>query len=170
MAAQTYGDSSKPRHGSRGGGIALVALGVLSTLIAIGLLAGGSVLMWADRTQRDSAGYLTSPTTRLESSTYAIAATDINITVDAPGWHVAADGLGSVRIVATDTSSAPMFIGIAPARDVQRFLNGTAYDQLNGYAVASGGPTYVTHSGGAPAAPGTQSFWRETTQGLVPSR
>jgi hypothetical protein len=165
MSAQTYVASSQPNRTSRGGGIALVILGVLSALIAFGLLASGGVLMWADRTQRDPAGYLTSPTTRLESATYAIAATDLNVTVDAPGWHVAADALGSVRIVATDGSPTSMFIGIAPAADVQRYLGGTAYDQLRGYVVAQGGPTYETHSGGAPAAPGSQSFWRTDVSG-----
>ena len=165
MSAQTQVAPTEPGRGSRGGGIALVILGVFSALIAFGLLAGGGVLMWADRTQRDAAGYLTSPTTRLASATYAIAATDLNVTVDAPGWHVAADALGSVRIVATDGSPTSMFIGIAPAADVQRFLSGTSYDQLRGYAVASGGPTYQTHLGGAPAAPGSQNFWRADVSG-----
>lgn len=165
MSDQPYAATTRPRRGSRGGGIALFILGVLSALIALGLLAGGGVLMWADRTQRDSAGYLTSPTARLQSSTYAIAATDVNVAVDAPGWHVAADALGSVRIVATAGSSTAIFIGIAPAADVDRYLNGTAYDQLRGYAVASGGLTYLTHSGGAPAAPSSQSIWRADVSG-----
>jgi hypothetical protein len=52
----------------RAGGIALVILGSIVALIAFGLLAGGGVLMWADRTQRDTAGYLTSPSTRLATS------------------------------------------------------------------------------------------------------
>ena len=165
MSAQTSVTPSRPSGGSTGGGIALVVLGVLSALIAIGLLAGGGVLMWADRTQRDSAGFLTSPSTRFESATYAIAATDVSVAVNAPGWHVATDALGSVRIVATDASPTPMFIGIAPAADVNRYLTGAAYDQLNGYAVASGGPTYTTHSGGAPPTPGSQSFWRADVTG-----
>ncbi len=165
MTDKTYEAPTEPRGGSRGGGIALVILGVLSALIAFGLLAGGSVLIWADRTQRDGAGYLTSPTARLDSSTYAIAATNVNVTVDAPGWHVAPDALGSVRVVAIDRSSTAIFIGIAPAADVQRYLNGTAYDEVRGYAVAAGGPTYATHSGGAPQAPGAQNFWRAHVSG-----
>jgi hypothetical protein len=41
------------KNGTRAGAIALVVLGSLAALLAIGLLAGGGVLMWADRTQRD---------------------------------------------------------------------------------------------------------------------
>jgi len=166
MSDQTSGAGSHPSRGTSGGGIALVILGVISALIAFGLLAGGSVLMWADRTQRDAAGYLTSPTTRLESATYAIAATDLNVAVDAPGWHVATDALGSVRIVATDRSSTAIFIGIAPAADVQTYLNGTAYDQLRGYSMFPGTPAYTRHIGGAPTAPGEQHFWRANIAGV----
>jgi hypothetical protein len=166
MSDQTYGAGSHPSRGTSGGGIALVILGVISALIAFGLLAGGSVLMWADRTQRDAAGYLTSPTTRLESATYAIAATDLNVAVDAPGWHVATDALGSVRIVATDRSSTAIFIGIAPAADVQTYLNGAAYDQLRGYSMFPASQTYIRHTGGAPTAPGEQHFWRATIAGM----
>jgi hypothetical protein len=166
MSDNPYGAASHPSRDTSRGGIALVILGVITALFAFGLLAGGSVLMWADRTQRDAAGYLTSPTTRLESATSAIAATDLNVAVDAPGWHVATDALGSVRIVATGRSSTPIFIGIAPAADLQSYLDGTAYDQLRGYSMFPGRATYTRHTGGAPTAPDEQHFWRASIAGI----
>jgi Domain of unknown function (DUF4389) len=165
MSAQPYAATNQPTRGSRGGGIALIILGSIVALIAFGLLAGGGVLMWAGQTQRDATGYLTSPSTRLETSSYAIAATDLNVTVDAPGWHVGADALGSVRIRAASGSSSAIFIGIAPANDVLQYLSGAAYDQLNGYAMASGGPTYQPHNGGAPSLPTSQTFWGANVSG-----
>ena len=165
MSAQPYGAATKPAGGSRAGGVALIVLGSIVALIAVGLLAGGGVLMWADRTQRDTAGYLTSPSTRLTTSSYAIAATDLNVATDAPGWHVPTGALGSVRVVATAGSASPLFIGIAPSADVQQYLDAVAYDQLQGFLGTSGGPDYRPHSGGAPASPASQTFWKAKVSG-----
>ena len=153
-------------RGSRAGGISLIIIGAFVVLLSLGLLAGGSVLMWADRTQRDAAGYLTSPTTSLATSTYAIAATDLSVAADAPGWHVSSDALGTVRVTATAASSTPIFIGVASAADAANYLGGVAYEQITGYAVASGGPTYQLHGGAAPAVPAGESIWQARASGL----
>ena len=165
MSAQPYRATTKPAGGSRAGGIALVIFGSIVALIALGLLAGGGVLMWADRTQRDTAGYLTSPSTRLVTSSYAIAATDLNVATDAPGWHVPTGALGSVRVVATASTASPLFIGIAPSADVQQYLDGVAYDQLQGFVGVSGGPDYLPHPGSEPASPASQTFWKAHVSG-----
>jgi len=168
MTGQTYGSPqpAAPTRRRPGGGIALVALGSVIALIAFGLLAAGGVLMWADQTPRDAAGYLTSPTTRLAAASYAIAATDLDVAVSAPEWHVSSDALGSVRITATAAASNELFLGIASSSDVLHYLDGAAYDQLSGYAAASTGPTYHPHSGGAPALPTSQTFWRTEVSGV----
>ena len=152
-------------RGSRAGGITLIIVGAFVVLISLGLLAGGSALMWADRSQRDAAGYLSSSTTSLTTPTYAIAATDLSVAADAPGWHVSSDALGTVRLTA-NASTTPIFIGVASAADAARFLTGVAYDQITGYAVPSGGPTYQLHSGAAPATPASQPFWQARASGL----
>ena len=166
MSAQPYAPNTRSSQGSRGGGIALIIIGSIVALIAFGLLAGGAVLMWADRTQRDTSGYLTTPSTRLDTTAYAIAATDLATTVDAPGWRVASDALGVARIRADSSTAHAIFIGIAPANDVRNFLSGVAYEQLTGYALAQGGPTYQTHNGGAPSSPSSQPFWTASVSGV----
>lgn len=152
--------SSDVHSGRRVSGVLILIIGSIFTFIAIGLLAGGSVLMWADRTQRDSTGYLTSGATRLSSSSYAIVATDINIALSAPGWPVAEDSLGNVRVRATPGSGgAPVFIGIASRSAVARYLNGAEWDQLTNLRLAPFSITTENHPGGAPASPLAQSFW-----------
>jgi Domain of unknown function (DUF4389) len=148
-------------------GVALLVVGILGSLVGLGLLAGGGVLMAADRTMRDAAGYLTSPTTQLSASSYAIAATDLNVAVSSPDWHVSADALGSVRFTATaaDPSKA-LFLGIAPRDAVLQYLNGVSYQQLTGYTAAAGGPTYQAHDGGSPGLPASQQIWRATASGV----
>ena len=146
--------------GRRVGGVLVLIIGSIFAFITIGLLAGGGILMWADRTQRDSSGYLISSATRLTSSSYAIVATDVNIALSAPGWPVAQDALGNVRIKATPGDGAtPVFIGIASRSDVTRYLSGAGWDQLTDLKLAPFRVTYQPHSGGAPAPPLAQSFW-----------
>ena len=54
-------------------------LGSLAALIGAGLLAGGCGLLWADQTQRDDNGYLSTPTERFEASSYAIVSQPIDL-------------------------------------------------------------------------------------------
>ena len=172
MNAPPYGALTKPARGSRGGAIALIVIGSIVALITIGLLAGGGFLMWADRTQRDANGYLTSSSTRLATSSYAIASTDVTVATGAPGWYVPTGGLGSVRIVATANSTTPLFIGIASSADVQRYLDGVQYAQLQGFTGMRGfmgmrmGPDIRdAWRRAAPASPASQSFWRAQVSG-----
>ena len=153
------------RSPARGGGIALLVVGALLLFLAVGLLAAGSVLMWADRTQRDGAGYLTSPTATLSAPDYAIATSNVNVALGDPAWHASSDAFGNVRVTATGAST-PIFVGIAPSSGVANFLQGVAYQEPTRFIGGAGGFAYRTHSGGAPsAAPGSQSFWSAQVSG-----
>ena len=95
MTAQwAPGPDLPSRHGSRVGGIVLVVIGCLLGLLTLGLLGGGSVLMWANQTQRDASGYLTTGTDRLSGSGYALASTNVDISLAGRGWSI---GEGSAR-------------------------------------------------------------------------
>ena len=153
------------RRSHSGAGIALVVIASVLLLLAAGLLAGGSVLMWADRSQRDTAGYLTSPTGSVAVPGYALATTNIAVALGDPGWHVAADALGSARITATAGQGTAIFIGIAPSSDVTAYLNGVAYDEPTGF-ISERGLTYRAHQGGPPATPpASQTFWQAQVSG-----
>jgi hypothetical protein len=130
----------QPSAPRRAGGIALVIFGAIAALTALSLLAGGGILMAADRTMRDASGYLSSPSTHLTVPSYAIAATNLSVAIDSPTWHVSSDALGSVRLTAS-SGSGPVFIGIAPRSDVLHYLDGVAYHQLTGSAASSSAAT-----------------------------
>lgn len=158
--------STSTRSGRRVCGVLVLIIGSLITLTAIGLLAGGGVLMWADRTQRDSSGYLSSAATRLASQSYAIVATDVNIALSAPGWPVAEDALGNVRISATPgATGGPVFVGVATRDDVARYLSSSGWDQLTSLRFAPFRVVYRNHPGGAPELPVAQSFWTASASG-----
>jgi hypothetical protein len=165
MTAQWTTASTRDSSGRRRGGIVLIVVGSVLALIACGLLVGGGALMFVDRTQRDSAGYLQSPSTRLATGSFAVAATDLNVLVPTPGWHVAEDALGKVRISASSSAASGLFLGIAANNDVRNYLTGVGYSSLTGFAGTASTATFQEHSGGAPGDPAAQTFWAARAAG-----
>ncbi|MEZ0077403.1 DUF4389 domain-containing protein [Planotetraspora sp. GP83] len=151
-----------------GAGVAgrVIALtsGVFLLLAAVGIGIGGAgVLALADN--RDAAGYVTSQALKIDSPTGAVTAENLQIQTD-DVWSRALVDYGQVRITASNPAGTPLFIGIAPQGDVDRWLAGTARDQLaNGYT--SGGVGFDRTSGPirGVTAPAAQSFWLASTSG-----
>jgi hypothetical protein len=157
--------AAPPRTPSRTGAVVLVVAGSLLALMTIGFLAGGGFLMWADQTQRDASGYLTSGTGNLSAPSYAIATSSVDLNFSGRAWPVDQNALGKVRITAASASPAGVFIGIAPRADALRYLNGVAYDGLSDLQFLPYRVTYTPHDGGAPAVPTAQTFWQAQASG-----
>ena len=138
------------RPPSRVGAVVLVVIGSVLALMTIGLLAGGGFLMWADQTQRDSSGYLTSGTGSLSAPSYAVATSSLDLNFSGRAWPVDQNALGKVRITAAARSDAGVFIGIAPRADALNYLSGVAYDSLSDLQFLPYRVTYTPHAGGAP--------------------
>jgi hypothetical protein len=150
---------------SRVGGVVLAVIGSVLALVALGLLVGGGVLMWANQTQRNGSGYLTTGTAQLSTSSYAIATTNLDIEFSGHGWAVSQDALGKVRITAASTSPAGIFIGVAPSAAVLRYLAGVNYAQITGVQFSPYHVTSASHSGGAPEVPTSQTVWQAHASG-----
>ncbi len=161
-AAPTATRPGAPSAGAwTSGRIVALVVGALLALTAAGLFTGGGLALWADRTQRDTAGYLTTETQRFATATYALATEGIDLRVDGPDWLYALD---TVRIRATGADPAtPLFVGVAREADAAAYLTATGHDIVTDLA----DPTrYRTHAGGAPAAvPAQQSFWVASSVG-----
>jgi hypothetical protein len=141
------------------GRIAAVTGGSLLGLIALGLALLGAFLLFAHAFLRDDDGFFTTPTERLASPTAAITAEELHIGGAGEGddWVVEEFG-GTIRIAATMRDSGPVFVGIARERDLDRYLAGTAHDELDRF----GDRSTFERSGGALRelpAPGGQRFW-----------
>ena len=146
--------------------VAALIAGSLVGLLAVGLVIAGGVLLWGN-SKEDDAGYVSTGTHRLHTSTYAISTE--NIDLDAPGWLVNHDRFGHIRIEANSRSIKPVFVGIAPTRDVSRYLANTAHSAVTDIDY---GPfrsfhvTYRVHDGNRhPAAPIQQRFWAAAADG-----
>ena len=141
--------------------VLLLVFGSIVVLIALAFLAGGGVGLWA-LGERDSSGYFTSGTHELSSGSYAIASESLDVDGDVPGWF--GDRFATARIQAS--SAQPVFIGIAPASDVERYLAGSQHDEITDFDADPFSVTYRRVEGNAqPAPPAEQDFWRVEASG-----
>jgi hypothetical protein len=155
--------STAAARGFGTGSIIAVIAGGLMSLMALGFLAAGGLLLWADQTQRDSAGFVVTPVERFEAETHALVAEDIDIRVDeGPRWLYPSAILGDTRLRVTSNEGSEVFVGIGRADAVARYLDGVGYSTLTDL----NDDTLITHEGGAPLnPPGQESIWAESTEG-----
>jgi hypothetical protein len=165
MTAEGSAQPEPRRSRWTAGRILLVILGSVAVLIGAGLLAGGGGALWADQTQRAD-GYLTTPTDRFASSSYAIVSEPINLAVGdsrAAKWLLSDDVLGDVRLRAT---GGDVFVGIARTADVRRYLEGVGYDRVTDVRYDPFRAEYARVAGGKPSMPpAEQDFWAARASG-----
>ena len=163
VAAEPGAPAEPPaRRAWTGGRIALVVVGTIAGLIALGLLAGGCALVAVDQTQRDDDGFVMSPTQDFSSPTYAILSESADLDTEGAEWALDTF-LGAVRI--RSESDRPVFVGIGPAAEVTRYLGGVERDVVDDLD-ESGDPELTRRSGGEPAGPpGDETFWVASTTG-----
>ena len=143
--------------------ITLVA-GSVVLVLSLTLIAAGAVLGLADRARRDNAGFLISDTQTLTTSSYAIASpsflleSDISPTL--PGRLI-----GEVNLTVTPSNNKPVFVGIAPTRDVTAYLAGVGHTTVV-RVTDSSGPVYRDAAGGAPTTrPADTGIWAASSAG-----
>jgi hypothetical protein len=145
------------------GRILLVVLGSILALLAAGLLAAGGTLLWADRTQRDDDGFLSTPTERFESDSFAITSDSIDLLESESEWLFSEGFLGEVRITGED---GDIFIGIGETEDVNAYLDGVAHDEVRDLNFDPFRVGFRRFSGGElPGPPAEQTFWAASASG-----
>jgi hypothetical protein len=154
------GPIAETRGGWTAGRIVLVVVGVIIGIVAFGSLAGGCALVAVDQTQRDADGFLMSPREEFASPAYAVVSENAELDTKGAEWALDAF-LGNVRI--RSESERPVFVGIGPATDVDRYLDGVAHDVVTDLDRE---PDYSRERGGPPPSPpGGQSFWAASLTG-----
>jgi hypothetical protein len=148
------------------GRVVLIVLGGIGVLLGLALLAGGGFLLWADRTQRDD-GYLTTPTERFATPTYALTRTRLDVETNGADWVLNDNWFGKVRIRGESTGGKTLFIGIGPEADVARYLGSVAHSSVEDVEFDPFRVTYRPVAGGAPQGPPTdQRFWVASASGV----
>jgi hypothetical protein len=140
--------------------IAMVFVSI-SGLIGLALLVGGIMVLATYAFGRDDQGYFTTDRQQMQSAAYAIATEDIDLGVDEIGW-APDELLGKLRVQVD--GERPLFVGIGPDDDVDRYLSEVAYDELVGFDGDS--PEFDQHPGRAPVTPPVeQGFWVAKSEG-----
>jgi len=145
--------------------IAAFIISGLLALVSLGLLAAGGILLWAD-SKTDEQGYLSTSTERFATNTYALSTDNLDIDVDGADWLIDRDRFGKLRLTVDANGGKPVFAGIAPTSDVERYLRGTGHDLVTDIDYSPFRADYRRMEGEAkPARPAAQDFWAESAQG-----
>jgi hypothetical protein len=148
------------------GRVILIILGGIGVLFGLALLVGGGFLLWADRTQRDD-GYVTTPTERFASTTYALTRTRLEIDTDGAGWLLNDTWFGKIRIRGESPGAKMLFIGIGPEAAVAKYLGSVAHASVEDIDFDPFRVKYLSIAGGAPQGPPTeQRFWAVSASGV----
>jgi hypothetical protein len=148
------------------GRVVLIVLGSLGVLLGLVLLVGGGFLLWADRTQRDD-GYLTTPTERFATPTYALTRSRLDVDTGGERWVLNESWFGKVRIRGESAHDKTLFIGIGPEAEVSRYLGSVAHANVQDVDFDPFRATYLAVAGGPPEArPTDQTFWAASASGV----
>jgi hypothetical protein len=151
------------RSGWSAGRITALVIGAILGLVSLGLLGTGGTALWADLTQRDDAGYVTTGVHGFSATGAALATVPAELDSPGVGWLYSSVLLGNVRIRVTPANGdSAVFVGIASSNDVDRYLSGVSHSVITEFWTdqvrpVSGGPSA--------AAPATQDFWVASASG-----
>jgi hypothetical protein len=151
----------------RAGRIIAVVVGALLTLAGFGASLGGGAMVVAHATQRDAAGYYTTSTQRLQTSTAAFTTR-----IELPDRWLS-DRMGTLRVQAMSADGRALFMGIAPADAADAWLAGTSYEQVDPapYGPWRMHPRTMPMMGGrypTMTPPASQGFWAASVTGPGP--
>ena len=143
------------------GRIALLVTGCIVALISLSALAGGGFLTWAHTTQRDDDGFYTTRHETFRSGGYALRSDDLDLGTEGPDWLFEKGRLATIRLDGRSLEPGRrLFLGIGPADDVERYLDGVDHDLVEDVETHPFKVRYRHESGTrTPDAPDTETFW-----------
>jgi len=148
------------------GKIVLLIVGIVVVVVAIGLIATGGAVLWANGVLTDGEGYLTTKTFRIDKGSYAVVSEPTDIEVGS--WWVWDWGdLANFKIEGSnDDSSKNIFMGLADESDLNSYLIDVNYDEVVDIDINPDRLDFRNRPGNSePAIPTTQDFWLESVNG-----
>ena len=144
----------------------LIILGSLIALAGFAIAMGGAAALIANGVVPDRDGFFTSKHGQFTSHTAAITTRSLDVATAGPSDVLESSGFATVRIRSEGDAGKAVFVGIARAGDINRYLAGVAHDEITHINYDPFAVTSSTQAGGSRvAAPGVQTFWAATTAG-----
>jgi hypothetical protein len=145
--------------------IASIVAASLLGLFSLGLLAAGGGLLWAD-SKKDDEGYMSTGYDPFTTSTHALATEDLDIDATGAGWLIEDDRYGTVRLRVRSQDGKPVFVGIAPTDEAERYLRGVDHDLVSDVEYDPFRADQREQPGARrPGLPGEARFWAASAQG-----
>ena len=142
----------------------MVAAG-LAGLLSLGLLVAGGLLLWGD-SKTDEHGYLNTRSERFATNTYALSTDNLDADLDGADWLLDRDRFGKLRLTVDANAGKPVFVGVAPTTDVERYLRGAGHELVTDIGYSPFRADYRRVAGDRkPAKPGAQDVWAASSQG-----
>ena len=95
---------------------AVVVAGAIA-VVSLGLFLAAGVLLWGE-SQKDAQGFVSTGSDPFATPTAAIVTQDLDVDLAGTGWALGPDRYGKVRLQVTPRNDKPVFVGIAPTREV----------------------------------------------------
>ena len=169
MSDQTFQEPARTPARSRRRVIGFSIASAITAVIALGFLAAGGALLYADA-EKDDDGYYTTSSERFHTGAYAITSGSFGLDLDGAEELIDDTGLGRVRLHAESNADERVFVGIARSDEVARYLQGTAHTTVTDLDADPLGmwfdPTYRdSHGDRSPAPPAKRDIWAASASG-----
>jgi hypothetical protein len=157
--------SPSPPGRFSGGRVVAVVAGSLLAIVSLAFFVAGGAALWANG-QKDDDGYLSTSTERFHTRTAALRTENLDVNLGGTASVLENDLYGKVRLRVTPRAGKDVFVGIAPTRDVTRYLRGTAHARVTDIDYHPFRADYAMSGGGArAAAPARQRIWAAQAHG-----
>ena len=138
--------------------------GILATVAGAGLLTAGGALGLVE-SQKDADGYLSSSAHTFSAQTAALKTEVSEADADLPAgdWG----DFGTLRLEVDSRDGKPVFVGVAPTDEVERYLDGVAHPSVTDVDYGPFDPAYRDEAGTrrAAAPPAQAGIWAESATG-----
>jgi hypothetical protein len=149
------------------GRVVLAVVGAVLALIGLSVVLAGAGLTFL-HAQRDAEGYLDSPAFGLATDSYALA-TDEALLLEADPGTGRVPFLDRLDVrIEVERAEGEVFVGIAPAADLDTYLDGVAHDEVR--RLGPGDRSRLTRVEGTrtPQPPADLDVWTASTAGAAP--
>src|SRR5215472_10598480 len=117
-----------PVQHAGGGRVIKIMLGSLCLLVALASIGSATAGIFGLENNRVATGYFVTHTHHYQTHAYALSTESLHVGGVAGSLEA---GLLRLRLTATSTDATkPLFVGIAPTNDVDRYLARVAHDEL----------------------------------------
>jgi hypothetical protein len=154
-----------PPRRARGPMIAAFVASAALAVFSLGMFAVGGLALWGD-SQKDEHGYISSDSERYSTTSRAITTDNLDLDLDGLDDVVGRESLGNVRLEVASHDDKPVFVGIAPTRDVAQYLRGSDHTVVTDVDHSPFHADYADHAGDRELAPPAgERFWSASAHG-----